>query len=309
MINNHNSLWVEKYRPIGLDNYIGNDIIKSQVEKYIVKNDIPNIILHGPTGTGKTTLAKLIAANLRCESLYLNAASDNGIEIVRTKIKDFASAAGFAPLKIIIYDDCNQNLTVDAQNALLPLIEQYSAKTRFIFTTNHLDRLIEPLRSRCKSGTFEVLPPSKKDVKIQLATILEKEGVTFDPKDITAVVNKFHPDIRSSLLVLQESVNSSNNIELKFDNLSNTSYLCSLLEILKSPGKDAWNKMRQIMIDCDTDYSGVFSFLYNSVDEYSKGKPEEIVLAIAEAQRWHPTVPDREINVASLLLSILKIIK
>lgn len=308
MLNKNNTLWTEKYRPTELQNYIGNDVIKFQVDKYIKKNDLPNCIFYGPTGTGKTTLAKLIAANLRCEILYINASDDNGIEIVRTKIKDFASAASFSPLKIVIYDDAH-NLTVDAQNALLPMMEQFSAKTRFIITTNHLDRLIEPLRSRCKSGTFEVLPPSKKDVKIQLATILEKEGVTFDPKDITAVVNKFHPDIRSSLLVLQESVNSSNNIELKFDNLSNTSYLCSLLDILKAPGKDAWNKMRQIMIDCDTDYSGVFSFLYNSVDEYSKGKPEEIVLAIAEAQRWHSTVPDREINVASLLLSILKIIK
>lgn len=308
MKRSEHSLWTEVYRPTILDDYIGNDIVKHQVDKYIKQQQLPNCIFYGSTGTGKTTLAKLITANVKCQVLYLNASEMNGIDVVRNEIKNFASAATFAPLKVVIYDDAH-NLTVDAQNALLPLIEQYSEKTRIIITTNHLDRLIEPLRSRCKSGTFEVVPPTKKEVKIHLAQILEKEEVTFDPKDITTVVNKFHPDIRSSLLVLQESVNTTNHIELKFDSLNNSSYLCSLLEILKSPGKDGWIRLRQVMVDCDTDYTGIFTYLFNSVDEFAKKGSEEVIFAIAEAQKWHNTVPDKEINIADLFLKILKAIK
>ena len=97
-----NSLWVEKYRPVNLDTYIGNDFIKDKVAIYLESNDVPHLLLHGLAGTGKTTLAKLIVKNIECDFMYINASDERGIDTIRTKIKGFASSVGFKPLKVII---------------------------------------------------------------------------------------------------------------------------------------------------------------------------------------------------------------
>jgi DNA polymerase III delta prime subunit len=298
------TLWTEKYRPIDQENYIGNYIFKESVAKYIRKNDIPNIILHGVPGTGKTTAAKMIVQNINCDHLYLNGSDNNGIDTVRTTIKDFASAASFKPLKIVILDDC-ATLTDQAQQGLLNIVETFSKSTRFIFTTNHLDKLIDALKSRCLS--FKIDPPSKKEVAIHLMGILEKENVESEASDIAKIVKRYYPDIRKCVSITQECV-VDNKLNIEFSNLGNKSYLNDLLEQLKKPNKNTWREIRTILADSNaTDYTELFRFLYDKVDEYAPDNYENAIFAISEAQYQNYFVPDREINVMNMILKILKV--
>lgn len=302
----HN-LWTEKYRPDVPDNYVGHEELKEQVGKWQRTNALPNLIFYGPTGTGKTTLAKLLSTSLNCTHIYLNASDENGIDTVREKIKNFASAASFKPLKVVIYDDCH-NLTPDAQNALLNLIESYSKTTRFIFTTNHLDKLIPALQGRCTR--YKVQPPSKPEVAIYLAMILDKEGVEYETGDIVKIVKKCFPDIRSCVNAIQNCTTEENKLVISYAGIIAFSYLRNIVDILKSPGKDAWQNIRQIIVDSNiTDFTEVFKYLYNTADEFAAKGYEEVIFAISQAQYQQYFVPDKEINAAEMFLKILKAIR
>ena len=165
-----NSLWVEKYRPSSLDTYIGNDHLKSKVSIYLESGDLPHLLLFGRAGTGKTTLAKLLVKNIECDYLYINASDENNVDTVRTKVKNFASTIGFKDLKIIILDECDY-ITPNAQAALRNLMETFSRHCRFILTCNYVERIIDPIQSRCQS--FQIVPPSKKEVAVHLSNILK----------------------------------------------------------------------------------------------------------------------------------------
>ena len=152
-----NQLWVEKYRPNTLADYIGNELLKEKVQGYLDNNDIPQLLLYGKAGTGKTTLAKIIAQTIECDYMVINASDENNVETVRTKVKNFASGAGFKGFKIIILDEFDGFLEL-SQKTLRPIMETYALRTRFILTANYKERIIQPIHSRCQ--TFEVSPPS-----------------------------------------------------------------------------------------------------------------------------------------------------
>ena len=153
------SLFVEKYRSQTLEDYVGNEQLKQIIGKYIETNDIQNLLLYGTPGTGKTTLAKIIVNNIDCDYLYINASDERGIDTIRDKVQGFASSASFKPLKVIILDEADF-LTIQAQASLRNIIETYSRTTRFILTCNYLERIIDPLQSRCQ--VLKITPPSKK---------------------------------------------------------------------------------------------------------------------------------------------------
>ena len=166
------SLWVERFRPTKLENYVGNEHLKAKVERYIKTNDVPHLLLYGRAGTGKTTLAKLIVKNIECDYLYINASDENSVDTVRNKVRQFASTIGFKDMKVIVLDECDY-ITPNAQAALRNLMETFSKHCRFILTCNFVERIIDPLQSRCQ--VFEIIPPSKKDVALHLVKIIEQE--------------------------------------------------------------------------------------------------------------------------------------
>jgi replication factor C small subunit len=224
-----NSLFVEKYRSKTLDEYVGNEQLKQIVHQYLKNNDLQNLLLYGTPGTGKTTLAKLIVNNFDCDYLYINASDERGIDTIRDKVQGFASSASFKPIKIIILDEADF-LTIQAQASLRNIIETYSRTTRFILTCNYLERIIDPLQSRCQ--VLKITPPSKKEVAQHISTILEQENIEYTVADLALVVNKHYPDIRKILNTCQ--VNNVDGV-LKIDKtvLASNSYKDGVLKELK----------------------------------------------------------------------------
>ena len=298
------SLWVEKYRPTDLSTYIGNEHLKEKVEKYLETEDVPHLLLYGRAGTGKTTLAKIITSNIDCDYMHINASDENKVEDVRNKIKTFASSVGFKSLKVIILDECDY-LTPNAQAALRNLMETFSKHCRFILTCNYVERIIDPIQSRCQS--YKVVPPSKKEVAQQIVSILNQENCQFELDDIALIVNAGYPDIRRVINSAQRQVVDG---ELKIDvsSVIQNDYKVQLLDMLGSGVKV--NDIRKLIADNSvSDYSEIYRLLYDEVDNYGKGKQAECIMNIAEAQFQDVNVVDKEINFMATILKLLEVIK
>ena len=278
------TLWVEKYRPTNLDTYIGNDQLKSKVKVYLESGDLPHLLLFGKAGTGKTTLAKLLVNNIDCDYLYINASDENNVETVRSKVKNFASTMGFKDYKFIILDECDY-ITPNAQAALRNLMETFSKHCRFILTCNFVERIIDPIQSRCQ--TFQVIPPNKNDVAKHLHNILTDEGVSYEREDLAILVNSGYPDIRR---VINGAQRQSVDGKLVIDKQSivENDYKLKLLEILeKQDKKSAFNNVRQLMANAKvTDFADLFRLLYDEVDGYGKGHIAECILVIAKYELY-----------------------
>jgi replication factor C small subunit len=221
-----NTLLNERYRPDNLDNYVGNSNLKSTLAKQLSQNDIQNYLFYGPAGTGKTTLAKLIVNNLDCDSLYINASDERGIETIRDKVSGFASVASIKPLKVVILDE-SDFLTIQAQASLRNVIETFSRTTRFILTCNFVERIIDPIQSRCQ--TFKIVPPTKKEVAVHIAGICDKENIGYEIPAIGQLVNKYYPDIRKMLNTVQAST-IDGYLQLDDSLLVSSSYMNSVLD-------------------------------------------------------------------------------
>jgi replication factor C small subunit len=298
------SLWVEKYRPTDLSTYVGNEHLKSKVKVYLESEDVPHLLLYGRAGTGKTTLAKIITKNIDCDCMYINASDENKVDDVRNKIKTFASSVGFKSLKVIILDECDY-LTPNAQAALRNLMETFSKHCRFILTCNYVERIIDPIQSRCQS--YKVVPPSKKEVAQQLVDILDNQMCTYELDDVALIVNAGYPDIRRVINSAQRQVVDG---KLKIDTSSviQNNYKLQLLEMLSNGAK--LNDIRQLIADNSiSDYSEIYRLLYDEVETYSNGKVAECILNIAEAQYQDVNVVDKEINFMSLIIRLLRVIK
>ena len=301
------TLWVEKYRPSNLDTYIGNDQLKGKVKVYLESGDLPHLLLFGKAGTGKTTLAKLLVNNIECDYLYINASDENNVETVRSKVKNFASTMGFKDYKVIILDECDY-ITPNAQAALRNLMETFSKHCRFILTCNFVERIIDPIQSRCQ--TFQVIPPNKNDVAKHLHNILTDEGVSYEREDLAILVNSGYPDIRR---VINGAQRQSVDGKLVIDKQSivENDYKLKLLEILeKQDKKSAFNNVRQLMANAKvTDFADLFRLLYDEVDGYGKGHIAECILVIAKYELSDAQVVDKEINAMAMIIEILQIIK
>jgi replication factor C small subunit len=303
---NH-SLWVEKYRPSKLDDYVGNEHLKNKVSGYIENEDVPHLLFFGKAGTGKTTLAKLIVGSIECDFMMINASDENNVETVRNKVKNFASSMGFKKYKIIILDEFDY-MTPQAQAILRNLMETFSRHCRFILTCNYIEKIIEPIQSRCQ--TFQITPPTKKDVAIQMSKILKSESVEFDPKDLVPIIDSSYPDIRKIINTCQ--LNSlKGKLQVDVQNLLENDYKLKVLEVLKSNDdkRNKYMKIRQTVLDSKaTDFSDLYTLLYEKVDDYAGENTANVILVLGDGVAKSAVAIDKEIIAAATLIQILNII-
>lgn len=304
MSDKEHSIWVERYRPDTLENYIAPEPFKEKLSQYIADQDIPHLLFHGSAGTGKTTAAKILVNNIDCDCMFINASDERGVDTIRDKLKTFASTMGFSPLKIIVLDEADA-ITRDGQRALRNLMETYSKQTRFILTANYVENIIEPLISR--SQVTKITPPSKKDVARSLVRILKEEAVEYDVPTVGQLVNAYYPDIRKIIGTAQQQTRS-NKLTVSLDDLITQDFRLNIVEILSSD--IAFNEkitaIRQSVADNQIqNFTEIYRILYDHVDIYATNNVAEAIIAISEGLYRDGQVPDKEINFTATLYNIL----
>jgi replication factor C small subunit len=299
-----NTLYVERFRPTTLETYVGNQNVKDTIQKYLEQNDIQNFIFYGPPGSGKTTLAKIIVKNLDCDYLYINASDENGVDTIREKVKGFASAASWKSIKVVILDEADF-ITIQGQAALRNVIETFSRSTRFILTCNFVERIIDPLQSRCQ--VLKIVPPSKQEVYNHLTWILADQlNLSYEPEDIKTLIVQYYPDLRKMLNVLQMSV-KDDMVVLDKTVLVANNYIKAVLKEL-AQAKPDWRNIRQTIADSGVkDFEELYRSLFDYASKYAPGKEGMIAIILNEHLYQANFRIDKEINIASCIAKIIEV--
>lgn len=299
-------LWVEKYRPKTIDECI---LSKGQKEyfKNLVKNgEIQNMLLCGTSGTGKTTVARALCEELKSDYIIINGSEESGIDVLRTKIKSFASTVSFTGnTKVVILDEADYLNPNSTQPALRGFIEEFANNCRFIFTCNFKNRIIAPLHSRCAVVEFKI--PNKEKPAIadaffkRVTDILSLESIPADGKVVAKVVEKHFPDFRRTLNELQRYAQSGSIDEGILVNIGEAN-MKDLVEAIKD--KD-WKKMRSWVVNnLDNDPVSLFRRIYDTLIPMTNQVPQ-LVLTIADYQYKSAFVSDQEINLVACLTEIM----
>ena len=294
-------LWVERYRPQDLSTYVGNEHLKSKVERFLDDGNIPHLLLYGRAGGGKTTLAKIIVNNTECDYLYINASDERNIDLVRDKLKTFASSVGFKPMKVVILDEADYLNVNSAQPALRNLMETFSAHCRFILTCNYVEKIIDPIQSRCQ--TYKIIPPSKKEVAVHAKTILEKENISFDLDDLALVVTAGYPDLRKVINELQRmSINGKLSVDK--DGMIHNEFKLQFLDAIRNG--ESISTIRKMVADSNfTEYTELYRLLYDEVESFGVDNMPEIIADISKGSYQDVLVVDKEINFIATVSNIL----
>ena len=304
-------LWVEKYRPKTIEECILPESIKSTFKEFLLKGEVPNLLLCGTAGTGKTTVARALCEELGSDYIVING-SDEGrqIDTLRTKIKQFASGMSFlGKPKVVIIDEADYLNRESVQPALRAFIESFSDNCRFIFTCNYKQKIITPLHSRTTVIDFG----SQKADKAKLASafmkrmqeILKAESVEYVDKVLAELLMKHYPDYRRVINELQR-YSSSGVIDEGI--LSNIGEI-NTKELISAMKEKDWKKMRQwVANNVESDPQGIFRYIYDSLIPEVTTVPQMVIL-IADYQYKAAFVADQEINLTACLTEMMASMK
>jgi DNA polymerase III delta prime subunit len=301
-------LWVEKYRPHKIEDCILPDSIKTTFQEYVNRKEIPNLLLAGSAGVGKTTIAKALCDEIGCDYIIINGSDESGIDTFRNKIKNYASSMSLSGgRKVIIIDEADYLNPNSTQPALRGAIEEFSVNCSFIFTCNFKNRIIEPLHSRCSVVEFKIQNGQKAKMATQffkrVEWILSQEGVTYDKEVVAAVVMKHFPDNRRVLNELQR-YSVSGTIDKGILAAVSDVQITDLIKAIK--GKDFGSARKWVTNNLDSDSATVLRKIYDSMYDFLK--PDSIpqaVLVLAKYQYQSAFVADQEINMMACLTELM----
>jgi len=309
---NTDFLWVEEYRPQTIDDCILPQSLKTLFQSFIKKGELSNLLLSGTPGVGKTTVAKALCEELDCDWIMINGSEEGGIDVLRNKIKNFASTVSLSGgKKVVILDEADYLNPQSTQPALRGFVEEFHKNCRFILTCNFKNRIIEPLHSRFSNIEFRISPRDKGKLATKLfervTYILKEQNIEYEEAVVAELIKKHFPDFRKLINELQRysvsgAIDAGILVNVSDENLK------TLVSHLKS--KEFGNMRKWVVNNLDNDPVKIFRKIYDSM--YTNLQPETIphaVLIIADYQYKSAFVADQEINLVACLTELMSQVK
>ena len=301
-------LWVEKYRPATIQDTILPDNLKQTFQEFVNQGNIPNLLLSGSAGCGKTTVARAMLEELGCDYIVINGSLNGNIDMLRNEIMQFASSVSLmGGRKYVILDEADYLNPNSTQPALRNFMEEFSRNCGFILTCNFKNRIIEPLQSRCSVVEFKIkktdLPALASQMMKRLMHILDTESVVYDKAVLAELIKKHYPDWRRVINELQRYSATGKIDSGLLANITESSYK-DLIRFLKE--KDFTNTRKWVAENIDTDATAIFRTLYDTASvDVSKNSVPNLVLILAKYQYQAAFVADHEINLTACLTEMM----
>jgi DNA polymerase III delta prime subunit len=300
-------LWTEKYRPSKINDCILPDAVKKTFQEYVDRKEIPNLLLSGTAGVGKTTIAKALCEEVGCDYIIINGSDESGIDVLRNKIKNYASSMSLqGGRKVVIIDEADYLNPNSTQPAMRGAIEEFASNCSFIFTCNFKNRIIDPIHSRCSVIDFKV-NGSKAKLAAQFMKrvewILDQEKIQYDKEVVAAVITKHFPDNRRILNELQR-YSVSGSID---KGILSSVVDVQIQELIKSiKEKDFSSARKWVTNNIDNDPVRIYRKIYDSMYDYIKPQSiPQVVLILAKYQYQSAFVADQEINLVACITEIM----
>jgi len=301
-------LFVEKYRPQKIDDCVLPQSLKNTFNEFIASGELPNFLFCGGAGVGKTTVAKALCNEIGAEYLFINGSEESGIDVLRTKIKGFASSVSLTDAKkVIILDEADYLNPNSTQPALRAFIEEFSNNCRFIFTCNYKNRIIDPLHSRCSVIDFKIENNEKQTIAAgffkRVSNILSQENIEFDQKVVAELITKYFPDYRRILNELQRYSVSGKIDSAILLNVTEESFK----ELIKNMKDKNFTEVRKwVAKNSDSDSINIFRQLYDSAFTVMEtASIPQLVLILADYQYKAAFVADHELNLMAALTEVM----